>query len=496
MRRRVAGQMLRESLVYILSKVVPSGIAFVTGMVLTWLLTPTEYGVYGLGLATIMLFSAILFDWHSASYLRFYQTELARPTFLPTILQTFVLLCLASVVVGAIAYASGLLTPDYRVLLWIGVPGAWCFAWFELAGRMEVARFQPGHYFWMNLARNVGIFAISIVLAWATHSPIQVLIGNCLAILAAALIYRHGGFSLRPDLFDRDFARRLWAFGWPVALVRLLGTVSFAADRFLIDRFADKASVGFYTVAYALAQTSITTIAVGIDSASYSRAVKIAGQGDPAALQVQLAKNCILMLAVMLPATVGVAMVAPALARLCVAPDYVEPVSGLIAWMAVAAFVMNFRANYVDHGFHLANTTTRLTGVIAVMAVVNIVGDLVLIPRYGALGSAQASIIAGTVTLIHATIAVRSSIVLPFPKAEIGKIVLATLAMAAFLWSFHDTTAAIAQDYPRPWGTLISACGLLLQMAGGAAVFGIVAIGLNVMNLRLAVLSRLGARAR
>jgi len=492
----MAGQMLRESLVYILSKVVPSGIAFVTGMVLTWLLTPSEYGVYGLGLATIMLFSATLFDWHSASYLRFYQTEGTRPTFLPTILQTFVLLCLASVVIAGIAYASGLLTADYRLLLWISVPGAWCFAWFELAGRMEIARFQPGHYFWMNLARNVGIFAISIALAWATHSPSQVLIGNCVVILAAALIYRHPGFSLRPNLFDRDFARRLWAFGWPVGLVRILGTISFAADRFLIDKFADKASVGFYTVAYALAQTSITTIAVGIDSASYSRAVKIAGQNDPAALQAQLAKNCILMLAVMLPATVGVAMVAPALARLCVAPDYVDPVSGLIAWMAVAAFVMNFRANYVDHGFHLANTTTRLTLVIAVMAVVNIVGDLVLIPRYGALGSAQASIIAGTVALIHATLAVRSSIALPFPKAEIGKILLATLAMAAFLWPFQDATAAVMAHYPRPSGIALGAGALMLQMLGGAAVFGIVALGLNVMNLRPVVLARLGVRAR
>jgi O-antigen/teichoic acid export membrane protein len=488
--------MLRESLVYMLGRAVPSGIAFVTGMVLTWLLTPTEYGVYGLGLATVLLISAALFDWHSSSFLRFYQIERARPAFLPTILQSFLLLCVASIVVLGLAQASGLLSRDFGALLWICVPGAWCFAWFELAARMEVARFQPGHYFWMNMARNAGILVVGVALAWVTHSPLEVLIGSFLVMLAAGLLYRHPGLSLRPGLLDWDLARRFWAFGWPMAIVRVLGTLSFAADRFLLDRLSDKASVGFYTVAYALAQTSITTIAVGIDSAGYSRAVKLADQNDPAALRAQLARNITLLVLVTLPATVGVAMVAPDLARLCVAPDYVVPVAGLIAWMAVAAFLQNLRANYVDHGFHLAHTTARLTWVIAVMAAVNLLFDLLLIPRQGALGCAEASIIAGAVGLVHAALAVRSSTKLPWPKVDLAKIALATLAMAAFLWPFHDAGAAVMQDSPGPRGVLLSAAILLLEVAGGAAVFGLVTFGVNAMHVRTAVLNRLARVGR
>src|SRR5690242_656282 len=111
--------MLRESLVYILSKAVPAGIAFATGMVLTWLLAPEEYGVYGLGFAMIVLISAIFFDWHAISFMRFYQSNAQNRTFMPTILQSFVLLCGASIVLAAVAYASGLLSADYRALLWI-----------------------------------------------------------------------------------------------------------------------------------------------------------------------------------------------------------------------------------------------------------------------------------------------------------------------------------------------------------------------------------------
>jgi O-antigen/teichoic acid export membrane protein len=237
----------------------------------------------------------------------------------------------------------------------------------------------------------------------------------------------------------------------------------------------------------------MATIATGIDSAIYSRAVKIADRNDPEALRAQLSRGCTLMLAVLLPAAVGIAMVAPALARLCVAPDYVEPVSSLISWMAVAAFLLNFRANYVDHGFHLGNTTGRLTVVITVMAVVNLAGDLLLIPRYGALGAAQASIIAGVVAMIHGVIAARSSIILPFPKAEIAKIVLATLAMGVFLWPFGDATAEIMAHRARPWSIVLSVGVLLIEVGGGAAVFGIVAVGLNVLNLRTLIRARLAA---
>jgi len=348
-------------------------------------------------------------------------------------------------------------------------------------------------YFWMNMARNVGILAVAVALAWATASPFYVLAGSLLMMLVAGLLYLHPGFSLSPGLFDRDIAARFWAFGWPVAVGRIIGSFSFAADRFLLDKLSDKASVGFYTVAYALAQTTITTIAVGIDSAIYSRAVKFADQKDTEGLKAQLSRGCALMLAVTLPASVGVAMVAPALARLAVAPEYVEPVSGLIAWMSAAAFLLNFRANYVDHGFHIGNTTGRLTVVITVMAIVNVLGDLLLIPRYGAIGAAQASIIAGIVAMIHGIIAARSSIVLPFPKAEIAKIVLATLAMGAFLWPLRHATADIMQHYVRHWAIILSIGVMLVQIGGGVLVFGIVALGLNVLNLRPLVLARLGA---
>jgi len=91
--------MLRDSAIYILSRVVPSGLGFVTGMALTWLLTPEVFGLYGLGLTIIVLVAGIFFDWHGLSFMRFFQSNEEDPRFMPTVVQTFLLLCLASLVI-------------------------------------------------------------------------------------------------------------------------------------------------------------------------------------------------------------------------------------------------------------------------------------------------------------------------------------------------------------------------------------------------------------
>ena len=84
--------MLRDSAIYILSRVVPSGLGFITGMALTWLLTPETYGLYGLGLTIVVLVAGIFFDWHGLAFMRFFQANAENPRFMPTVVQTFVLL--------------------------------------------------------------------------------------------------------------------------------------------------------------------------------------------------------------------------------------------------------------------------------------------------------------------------------------------------------------------------------------------------------------------
>jgi O-antigen/teichoic acid export membrane protein len=476
--------MLRDSAIYILSRVVPSGLGFVTGIALTWLLTPEAYGIYGLGLTIVVLVAGIFFDWHGLSFMRFFQANAENPRFMPTVAQTFVLLCLASLVLVPlvllvaveIAGAFGAAQKDYRLLVAISLPGCWAYAWFELAARIQVAQFQPMQYFWMNLARNVLILGFGLAAAWAWHSAYPVLAGGFLAMFAAGLLFRIPHLSLLPRRFDPDMARRLFAFGWAMALVRALGSASFAIDRFLLDIMIGTDAVGFYTAAYQLAQTTIITIGAGIGSATYSLAVRAVEGGDIAAVNRQLSRNSTLLLALLLPASIGAAMVSPSLAKLLVGPEYVGPVASMTAWMALAAFFFGFRANYLDHAFQLGHKTHGLLMVVTVTLIVNLVFDVVLIPRYGAVGVAIANLISGATGMFYAAWAARAVMPMPIAWRDAGKTGIAVIAMALFLWPFYGRGEPLA---------------LAAAVIGGAAVYGAVLLALNAMDLQSVVKRRL-----
>jgi O-antigen/teichoic acid export membrane protein len=479
--------MFRDSALYILSRVVPSGLAFITGIALTWLLTPEAYGIYGLGLTLVILVSGIFFDWHGLSFMRFYQANAENPAFMPTVVQTFVLLCLASLVLVPLAVGAAALIAaafdaplkDYGLLIAISLPGCWAFAWFELAARFQVAQFRPVRYFWMNLLRNLLILGFGLAAAWAWHSAYPVLAAGFLSMFAAGLLFRHPGLSLRPRHFDGAVARRLFAFGWAMALIRALSAVSYAADRFILDLIIGTDAVGFYTAAYQLAQTTIITIGAGIGSATYSLAVRAVESGDRTAIDRQLSRNSGLLLALLLPASVGAAMVSPALAKLLVGPEYAAPVAAMTVWMALAAFFYGFRANYVDHAFQLGHKTHSLLVVQVVTVIANVGFDLLLIRSFGAVGVAAASLIAAAVSLAFAIWAARKVMPMPIAWRDAAKIAAATLAMALFLWPFFG--------HSELWA-------LTAAVIGGAAVYGAALVALDGMDLRNLLRRRLTNR--
>lgn len=476
--------MLRDSAIYILSRVVPSGLGFVTGLALTWLLTPEDYGLYGLGLTIVVLVAGIFFDWHALSFMRFFQANAEEPRFMPTVVQTFLLLCLASLIIVPPVLLLGaaiLGTPEreYKLLVAVSLPGCWAYAWFELAARVQVAQFRPMRYFWMNLIRNLLILGFGLAAAWAWHSAYPVLATSFLAMLVAGLLFKLPHLSLRPRRFDMVMARRLFVFGWAMALVRAIGAASFAGDRFLLEFMIGTDAVGFYTAAYQLAQMAIITIGAGIGSATYSLAVRAVESGDTAAVARQLSRNSTLLLALLLPASVGAAMVSPALAKLFVGPEYVVPVASMTSWMALAAFFSGFRANYLDHAFQLGHKTHRLLAVVAVTAGVNLLLELMLIPRFGAVGVAIANLIAGALGLGLAAFAARAVMPMPIAWRDAAKTAAAVAAMALFLWPFYARDDLMA---------------LIAAVIGGAAVYGAVLLALDAMGLRAVVKRRL-ARA-
>lgn len=470
--------LVKDSILYILGRVIPSAVGFLTAMVLTWALSPDEYGVYGLGLAVVTLTTNLFFEWHGITYARYAQANTENDRFLPTVFGLFLALCGLSAVVCAAVALSGL-AGEYRLLLWLCLGGTWAYSWFEWAARVQVANFHAAGYFWMNIVRNLLILAGTAAAAWGLHSPLAVLAAAFVAMFAATL--GHSPRGLGPlARFDPALTRQMISFGWPIAismtLVALSGTVF---SRFIIEALADTAAVGFFTVSFMIVQNTINVISVGIGTATYPHAVRALESGDGPATERLLRSAATLLLGLTLPAAVGLAMVAPEVARLVVGPAYAQPLAALTPWMAASAVLIGIRANYFDRAFQLGNNNKPQTVVMLVAAAVNILGNVLLIPHFGYLGAGMAATLAAAVALVHAIIAGRAVYVLPWPFTDAAKIAGACAVMAAVLAVLPDggTTPSLA-----------------LHIVVGAAVYGVTLVLTGVIDAA-ALLTSLRRRA-
>jgi O-antigen/teichoic acid export membrane protein len=430
-------------------------VGFATAVLLTWLLTPEQYGVYGLGMAGVMLGNALLFEWLGHGVARWYPSHGRDARFMTTVLALFASTCVASVLLLAGATALGLLR-DHVALAWIVLFGSCACGWYELAGRVQVCRFRPVGYLMMSLVRCALILSGTVLLAYLTGSGEAVLLATFAAMLAAGCMARITADASVREGADPPLARSLIAYGAPIFITLAFGGLMTSANPVLLGVLSTKAAVAGFTISYTLVQSTLLVIAYGVGAATWPFIVRAADSGDPTAARAQLSRTFALLFGLVLPGGVGLGLLAPSLAGILISPVYHDAVTEVTPWLSACAVMMSMRSLYVDTAFQLGRRTPLLAQVTALGALVNLTLAVLLIPRLGALGAAISMTCAFAISLVHASVLAVRAYPLPLPFREASAIVLATCCMAAALIAV-----------PSPPGIV----GLLLEILLGIVTY-------------------------
>jgi O-antigen/teichoic acid export membrane protein len=460
--------LIKHSMVYVPAKLVPGIIGMLTTAALTRLLTPAEYGIYGLALVVMTFGSTLAFDWLGVSFQRVYYAGRHDPRLTSTFVQIFLILMCLTGTLALLAWGLGLFTGSTAPSYAIGLVMTWAYAWFELAARFEVANFRPGRYLRMNLARALFILLGAVGAAWLTRSPIWTAAGTATGILAGALLGGFSGWGFGRRHFDVKLARTVLTFGMPMAASMALSSLIGSGTRAMVEWMGSAEALGYYTAAFMLVQNTLNVAAAGIAAASYALAVKAVESGDEAAARRQLLANGSLLLAVMAPAALGMALTAHGIAVTLVGPRYVQAVTTLTPWMAGGAFFANLRANYLDHAFQLSRRPTLQIQVTALAAVLALGLSYWLIPLMGPLGTAIAVAVAMAVSCVHAALIGRWAYPVPMPLDAAWRVGLACLAMTICVLIIPGRGTA----------------SFLLQASAGALAYCGVGAALNLLGAR------------
>jgi O-antigen/teichoic acid export membrane protein len=463
----------RGVLGYLPVNIVQGVVGLLTIVVFTRVLPPADYGVYALAFSAMSLVHTSLFVWLEAAMARFYapEAEAGRlPGHFTTVYRTFAVLSVGfPIVAGLILWLWPMPTP-LKIAVGAGLASILVRSLTKLAQERRRAAGDVRGAALLDIVMTAGGFAVGAGLALAGLGGASPLIGAgaaaaiCLTwALPTELKQTHGG------TFEPARLRMYASYGVPVSLSLILSLVVATTDRFLLAAYLNETSVGVYHAGYSLANRTLDVMFIWLGMAGGPAAIAAFERGGKEALHVTAREQSSLMIALALPAAVGLALVARPLADVMIGQALRDGAAHVTPWIAASAFLAGLTTYYFHTAFTLARRTRLLLVAMAVPAISNLIFNLVLIPRFGLRGAMWATFASYLLGALASWSLGRRALALPIPWIAVARATLAAAVMGL---------AVAALPSPGGW------VELLLKAVVGATVYALAAFALDLCGAR------------
>lgn len=379
-------------------------LGFITFPILTRLLSREDYGILGLVTNTVALATAVAKGGLSDGIIRFYREYASSSDrltlFTSTVLARGVLLSAVVVVVYVIS------VPYAIRLIGIGPQYVICFLIMALYLFVRPLNIIVLNYlravekiFLLNavnvVAKVIGIslaFGLLLVLVGELYGY---LLGIALAELGATIYLGRWllkTYRFSPAHVSGQLTLDLIKFGLPLLLSELAYLLLSFADRYMIVAYHGEDVLGLYTVGYNvpsyindLVMFSLSYAVVPIYTDLYMRE----GRGPT---ETFLSRSLNYYFIIMIPVCAGYAAVSQDILDTLASPKYDDAAAfSPIILVGLMFLGMN---SILYAGLYLQKKSGQILSVMSCAVVINIGVNLALLPRYGAMGAAIATLVA------------------------------------------------------------------------------------------------------
>lgn len=473
--------LLRHSFYYLFARGLPGLLSFAALMLYTRLLTAADFGRYAVVLAGVGLVHVLVFQWLQLVLARFLPVHRDAPdAVLQPILALFLLL---AGLVSAVGLVLALLWPDpvWQSLIALAVTLTVAQAWLQIDLTLASTQFAPARYGYLLGGKSLLALLVGGGLAWLGLGSQAPLIGLLIGTVFAWLLFGLGTWrGVRPRWPARPLLREYSAYGLPLMITFALYWVIESSDRFLITWLLNEAATGVYAAGYDLAQQSLGLALVVVNTAAYPLVIRQLERHGKMAASTQLGRNGELIVTLALAGAAGLIALAPALVEIVIGEAFRANAIVVMPWIAAAAAVAGIKAFHLDIAFHLTRESGWQVYIGVVTAIANVALNFLLIPRYGILGAAWATLAAFTLAALV--------------SGWLGRRVF---PMPAFLPLLGRGLAVAALAYLGAWLIMQTSLGALATLVlgiaagGGLALVGVLL--LDVAGIKGSMLARIRA---
>jgi O-antigen/teichoic acid export membrane protein len=384
----------RHSAVYGLGGIVSRVLAVFLLPLYTRYLEPDDFGAVGLVVALSAVLVTILRLGISSAFFRFYfdskeaahRLLVVRTSFWFTMASATLGLAAGVLLAEPVADLLGLDDPN---LVRAGFVGIWAQMNYEQLTALFRAEERSTAFVLASLANvllTIGA-TVLLVVVWE-QGALGVIVGNftgTLLVYLGLLTVHRAQLGLQ---FSRPLLREMNRFGIPLVPAALALIVVNFSDRFFLVHLADLEEVGLYEIGVRVASATVlllTAFRMAWPAFAYS-----IEDDDEAKRTYAFVLTYLVAIASWL--ALGLGLLAPWLVRLLTTPDFYEGADVVaplaFAGMAYAAYIV------MAIGVGRAKRTQFNWAITGVAAAVNVALNLILIPPYGMMGAAAATVAA------------------------------------------------------------------------------------------------------
>ena len=390
---------------FIVGSVVSRLFGFITLPILTRVLTTEQYGILSLATTTTILSVAVAKAGLPNGILRYYKqysdsseklTEFSSTVFLRGLILSFITFGLYLTV----TLCLGLYLKIEKGIIVCFTIIAFSILIGPLNSIISNLLVVTGRTVFLNVIAvlsRIGSFCLSMVLfLYILKGLYGFLIGGVLCEVTILCILFYWFFGH----YRVDFKRASWKlavdlikFGAPLLLTELSYLLLSYVDRYMIIAYHGLETVGVYSVGYNVAMYISDAVVLAISYSVvpiYVEMYEREGRKETETFLNRVMYYLIIPVITMSGAYFGVAkdlFITLASAKYSAAAAF-SPI------VLIGNFLLGLSTNMFSAGLYLEKRTLRILANMSIAVVVNIVANIILLPRYGAMGAAIATLVA------------------------------------------------------------------------------------------------------
>ena len=385
----------KDLLTYLPAKALPALASFITVPIYTRLFSPDQFGNYVLAIAAaefLLLGTITGFGQGAVRFFSAHKRRSSLSSYFAVILGSVGLITLlaATASAGILVIFRSLIPSDLYPLLWAAIALFVVSACFTTL--MDVLRGQEeGRWYsviWIGQSYGGIIFGLILVLVFKTGVGGLIwgqMLGLLLPIIPLVWLTTRS-VAIRPAHFNRSDFGQLWRFAWPVTIGNIAFWTLYLSDRYIIDMFHGTYEVGLYSVAHKISSRSILLLVSLFFLVPAPIICRLWEERGRQATEEALTAFTRMFLLTVIPAVIGLAVVAGPLVRLLADEAYFGGYRAI--WLVACASMALGLSDLGSTGCLITNRTRLIARNQCVAAGVSLILALILVPALGFMGAA------------------------------------------------------------------------------------------------------------